>query len=80
VLACRAQEAEQVIRDCRSVLDAIFGGHLLDAAPGDAYDTHNAGTSLLDILDREVRRYEELPGTDLSISLHVLATDVKKAK
>lgn len=78
-LSDAAAQMETVLCEAASVLDAITGGGLLDAAPADERDAslHGAATVLLDMLRARVRQIEELPGTDLSITLSIMATEAR---
>jgi|GEM_PF-6557214 len=82
----QANWMERLLLRTSSVLDAIFGGGLLDVLPvnsGDPADCgrHNGAVGLLDMLQEEVRRFEESDefGTDLSIHLEVRAAELRKA-
>lgn len=74
-LSATVGQMEAVISETAAVLDAIFGGGLLDAAPPGREDAqlHNTACLLLDLLRSRVRQIEELPGTDPSVSLSLIA-------
>ena len=84
IMACKAGQLEQVIANAAAVLSAIDHGDLLTALPAtdDPMDSdrHNAAVALLRMLNDQLRGLEALPGTDLSISLHVMASDSKKGR
>ncbi len=77
-----ARQLEGILMHTENVLNAISHGGLLDAAPADAadYDSHRAASGLLDLLQTEVSRVRNLPGTDLSISLDVMAMEIAEGK
>lgn len=77
-LGDRVLKMEGMISDAESVLSAISHGGLLDAAPADPkdYDRHSTATQLLSLLDDRIRQHrqmEEDAGTDVSVTLSVLA-------
>lgn len=78
-LSIVAGQMENALREVAAVIDAITGGGLLDAAPADSDDAnrHSAATTLLDMLRDRVRQIEEQPGTDLSITLSVMAKEAR---
>lgn len=82
IMACKAGQLEQVIANAAAVLSAIDHGDLLSALPvtDDPFDSerHCAAVALLNMLNDQVRELQALPGTDLSISLHVMASDSKR--
>jgi hypothetical protein len=77
-----ARQLEGVLMHTENVLNAISHGGLLHAAPSDSadYDSHCAATGLLDLLSIEVSRVRNLPGTDLSVSLDVMAKEIAEGK
>jgi hypothetical protein len=82
VMACYASELEQALSEVQAVLSAIDLGELLTTLPpadepGDR-DRHNAATSLLAMLQRQLQTLEDVPRTDLSILLRVMASEAKK--
>ena len=80
--AAAAGALEELIRSVDAVLTAVCDTDLLDKAPGDeeSYNKHSAACVLLADLQRKLRAHEDRPGTDLSISLHVLANEVFKGR
>ena len=77
-----AEDMEELIRYVDAVLIAVNDTDLLDKCPAhdDARDKHNAACVLLSDLQRRLLEHEDRPGTDLSISLNVLARDVEKGR
>jgi hypothetical protein len=82
VLAKDAGATECLLSHVESVIAAICRGGLLDAAPaGDSdRERHNAAVILLSDAYDKLKAHEDRPGTDTSISLGVLASDVSKGR
>ena len=80
VMACYAVELEQALTDTQGVLSAIDIGELLTNLPDDLgdRDKHIAATALLDLLQRQLQQLADVPRTDLSVLLSVMASDAKK--
>ena len=74
--AQHAAALEAILTDVRAVLEAIDHGDLLAALPADEEDArrHNSAAALLDLACHRLADEEVIPGTDLSIKLHVMAS------
>lgn len=77
-----AAELEELVRYVEAILVAVNDTDLLDKAPADerASEKHNAACTLLSDLQRRLAAHEEREGTDLSITLDVLAMDVREGR
>lgn len=80
--AREAEALEELLRYMDAVLVAVNNTDLLDRNPDDnlAAEKLSAGITLLSDLQRKLSDHEARPGTDLSISLRVLSTDVNKGR
>lgn len=76
-LAQHASTLEAILTDVASILDAISAGEMLANLPPEERDAnlHNSAVCLLDLAQRRLAEEQAIPGTDLSIKLHVLAND-----
>ena len=81
-LAQNAQHIESFVNHAEAVLISINHGGLLDAAPSgsEEWERHSAATNLLAHLLDDLRRLADLPGTDLSISLSVIADGMSRGR
>lgn len=78
--AIHASSLEAILTDVVSILEAIDAGGMLSALPPDENDAtrHNSATCLLDLAERRLKEIDAIPGTDLSIKLHVMADEEHK--
>ena len=80
--AFNVRKAEELISYVESITTAILDGGLLDALPADDSNRarHNAAVHLLSDINCRIAELENLPGTDPSISLEVLAKDIASGR
>lgn len=78
--AIHASALESILTDVLSILEAINAGEMLSVLPSDEGDAtrHNSATCLLDLAERRLKEIDAIPGTDLSIKLHVMADEEHK--
>ena len=73
--AIHATKLEEILTDVEAILDSIMAGGMLDILPADeaAANLHNSAVCLLNLAARRIAEVEAMPGTNLSIRLHVMA-------
>ena len=76
------EQLEDLFRHADAVLTAVRSTDLLDIRPEteEQGEKLRAAVMLLADLQRKLRAYEDREGTDVSISLHVLASDIAKGR